>query len=128
MHLQASLAFASAAALGTVQLAAKLRERRTEHRMREIAGLVAHRADGGGSIRIPVPTRYGSTSNKRSAELSSQLAPALELIVGHLRIGRNVSAAIAEVIDSIDDPPGRSSSRHWKRRVWVRRSATHSSA
>jgi tight adherence protein B len=105
MHLQASLAFASAAALGTVQLAAKLRERRTEHRMREIAGLVAHRADGGGSIRTPVPHPLRDRrSNKRSAELSSQLAPALELIVGHLRIGRNVSAAIAEVVDSIDDP------------------------
>ncbi len=73
--------------------------------MREIAGLVAHRADGGGSIRTPVPHPLRDRrSNKRSAELSSQLAPALELIVGHLRIGRNVSAAIAEVVDSIDDP------------------------
>ncbi len=112
IHLQASLAFASAAALGAVQLGAKLRERRTERRVREIAGLVPIRSGsggalrfGGGAVRIPVPHPLRDRRiNKRSAELSSQLAPALELIVGHLRIGRNVNAAIAEVIDSIADP------------------------
>ncbi len=43
---------------------------------------------------------------KRGELLADQLAPALQLIVGHLRIGRNVMAAMSEVADDTPAPLG----------------------
>lgn len=40
----------------------------------------------------------------RSEQISMQLAPALQLIIGHLRIGRNFVSALAEVADSSAEP------------------------
>lgn len=40
----------------------------------------------------------------RADELSEQLAPALQLVVGNLRIGRNVLASIADVADAVAEP------------------------
>ena len=42
--------------------------------------------------------------SKRVDELSEQLAPALQLVVGNLRIGRNVLASVADVADAVADP------------------------
>lgn len=43
---------------------------------------------------------------KRRELLADQLAPALQLVVGHLRIGRNVVAALAEVAEDVPAPLG----------------------
>lgn len=43
---------------------------------------------------------------KRSEQLADQLAPALQLVVGHLRIGRNVTAAFSEVVAETSAPLG----------------------
>lgn len=40
----------------------------------------------------------------RAEQISMQLAPALQLIVGHLRIGRSFASALAEVAESSPDP------------------------
>lgn len=43
---------------------------------------------------------------RRREQLAEQLAPALQLVIGNLRIGRNVLASLAEVSDSVADPLG----------------------
>lgn len=104
-RLSASLAFAAAAALGFTQLRSRLADRGTERRMRQLVGVLptptAQRVPP--HIDLPHPL-HDRRQRKRNALLTSQLAPALELIVGHLRIGRNVNAAIAEVSDSLSEP------------------------
>ena len=101
----ASLAFAAAAALGTAQLRTRLQDRKTERRMRQLVGVEPFAAGTRTPVRVSIPhPMQDRKRRKRNAMLSSQLAPALELIVGHLRIGRNVNAAIAEVTDSISEP------------------------
>lgn len=45
-------------------------------------------------------------ARKRRDLLADQLGPALQLIIGHLRIGRNVVAAISEVADDTPAPLG----------------------
>ena len=104
-HVTASLAFAAAAAFSTMQLRARLGERRSEQRMRELAGVIPYREPKARrkSFEVPHPLQKRQR-RKESALLSSQLAPALELVVGHLRIGRNVTSAIAEVTDSLNEP------------------------
>jgi tight adherence protein B len=42
----------------------------------------------------------------RQTELADQLAPAMQLVVGNLRIGRNVLASLEEVSDSVGEPLG----------------------
>ena len=104
MTLTASLAFGAAAALGTVQVRTMLTHRRASRRMREMAGLVAPRDRAAPlQLRRPRPLQ-ARRERRRNQLLSSQLAPALELIIGHLRIGRNVGSAIAEVSDSLAEP------------------------
>jgi tight adherence protein B len=104
-HLSASLAFAAAAALTTAQFSGRLKERRAEHRMRQIVGVVPLAVDTQRRFTLTPPAHFFKRRNRRQNErLSSQLAPALELIVGHLRIGRNVGAALVEVTDTVDEP------------------------
>lgn len=104
MTLTASLAFGAAAALGTIQVRTFLADQRTSRRMREMAGLLTPR-DGTAPLRLRRPRPVKARRERRRAQLlSSQLAPALELIIGHLRIGRNVGSAIAEVSDSLAEP------------------------
>ena len=43
-------------------------------------------------------------ARKRTDALATELAPALELIVGHLRIGRNFMSALDEVSSTVPDP------------------------
>jgi len=45
-------------------------------------------------------------SVRRHDDLAEQLAPAMQLVVGNLRIGRNVLAALTEVSDGVADPLG----------------------
>ena len=105
VHLSASVAFAMAAALGTSQVRTRLQERQTERRMRQLAGIAPLDAAARAPLRVDVPhPMQDRRQRRRNALLSSQLAPALELIVGHLRIGRNIGAAIAEISDSISEP------------------------
>jgi tight adherence protein B len=104
MTLTASLAFGAAAALGTVQVRTLLADRRASRRMREMAGLLEPREPTAPfRLRRPRPLQ-ARRERRRALLLSSQLAPALELIVGHLRIGRNVGSALAEVSDSLAEP------------------------
>lgn len=104
-NLAASLAFAGAAALSYLQLRTRFEDGRTERRMRRLAGLLPPEVAPSrfGSIRLPHPLRERRRRLDRML-LSTQLAPAIELIVGHLRIGRNIAAAVAEVTDSLDEP------------------------
>lgn len=48
--------------------------------------------------------RVRQRNEKRSDDLSAELGPAIQLIIGHLRIGRNVVAAVAEVADTTPEP------------------------
>lgn len=105
MSLTVSLAFGAAAALGTLQAQSFLTDRRSARRMREMAGVVPFRervADAP-RLRLRNPLR-DRRERKQAAMVSSQLAPALELIIGHLRIGRNVGSAMSEVSDSLTEP------------------------
>lgn len=45
-------------------------------------------------------------ARKRREALADQLAPALQLVVGHLRIGRNVMSALSEVAEDTPAPLG----------------------
>lgn len=104
-HVAASLAFASSAGFFALQLRTRLAERRTERKMRELAGVVPFTNATARSMPIDLPHPLRERHRRReNLVLSSQLAPALELIIGHLRIGRNITAAMAEVTDSLDDP------------------------
>lgn len=49
-------------------------------------------------------TRQRAERRRRSELLASELAPTLQLVVGNLRIGRNLPAAIAEVVDVAGEP------------------------
>lgn len=44
--------------------------------------------------------------DKKNEKLSEQLSPALQLVVGNLRIGRNVLASLADVADATPAPLG----------------------
>jgi tight adherence protein B len=74
-----------------------------------LLGLVALGPVGALAGAVP-PMSYRSwesrRTRKRREQLADQLAPALQLVVGHLRIGRNVMSAIAEVADDTPAPLG----------------------
>ena len=56
---------------------------------------------------VPVIVRRAQVraeQRRRSDLLASELAPTLQLVVGNLRIGRNLPAAIAEVVESSGEP------------------------
>lgn len=63
----------------------------------------AQRARSSGRLRSFVPVMGKSSDNEK---LSEQLAPALQLVVGNLRIGRNVLASIDDVANSTPAPLG----------------------
>ncbi len=63
----------------------------------------AQRMKSSGRLRALVPTAGKTTDNEK---LSEQLAPALQLVVGNLRIGRNVLGSIDDVADSTPAPLG----------------------
>ncbi|MFZ9397844.1 MAG: type II secretion system F family protein [Ilumatobacteraceae bacterium] len=56
---------------------------------------------------VPVIVRRAQAKaeqRRRSDLLASELAPTLQLVVGNLRIGRNLPAAITEVVESAGEP------------------------
>ncbi|MBU3688713.1 MAG: hypothetical protein B7C54_12670 [Acidimicrobiales bacterium mtb01] len=56
---------------------------------------------------VPVIVRRAQVraeQRRRSELLASELAPTLQLVVGNLRIGRNLPAAIAEVVEAAGEP------------------------
>jgi tight adherence protein B len=64
-----------------------------------------------GLLLSPVPFAINTTLRKRQTRIRSEfvtteLAPALQLIIGQLRIGRNIVGAISEVAGSIPSPLG----------------------
>lgn len=77
-----------------------------------IAAVVAALAVGPiGSLAGAVPivtVRSWNTrrARKRREAMADQLAPALQLVVGHLRIGRNVMSALSEVAEDTPAPLG----------------------
>lgn len=102
-----AIVFGSAALLLTVWWS-MWRARRRLHRLaREQVGLapVSTTPTGNRGHRIH---RAGSARRRRrrNDEIDEQLSPALQLIVGHLRIGRNVVAALGEVAASTPEPLG----------------------
>ncbi len=85
----AASAFGGAASLGAVQLAPFVRRR--------IHGRPTNPVDRIKAIR---------TERARSSAIEDQLAPALQLIVGNLRVGRNVVASFSEVAEAVPEPLG----------------------
>jgi tight adherence protein B len=49
-------------------------------------------------------SRRTREQRRRSQELADQLAPALQLMIGHLRIGGNVLSSLSEVSETTADP------------------------
>lgn len=53
---------------------------------------------------VVTKSRHAREQRRRSEELAEQLAPALQLMIGHLRIGGNVLSSLSEVSESTQDP------------------------
>jgi len=87
--LLAAAAFASAASLGTAAVVPVVLARRNGNQPTLAQRIALLRSD-----------------RARATALEDQLAPALQLIVGNLRVGRNVVAALAEVAEVVPDPLG----------------------
>lgn len=77
-----------------------------------VVAIVGAMASGpGGVLAGAVPlvgyrARRQRNDDSRSEQIATELAPALQLMVGQLRIGRNVISSIAEVADTIPEPLG----------------------
>lgn len=74
-----------------------------------VLGLVAIGPLGVLAGAVPVMTWRSwnaRRARRRREQLADQLAPALQLVVGHLRIGRNVMAALSEVAEDTPAPLG----------------------
>jgi len=74
-----------------------------------LGGVVAIGPLGGAMGLVPVigwRSWNARKERKRRERLADQLAPALQLIVGHLRIGRNVTSAFSEVAAETPAPLG----------------------
>lgn len=103
--LPASFAFALAAALATVQVGRGIGRFRTGRRIRDNASGTGRSRSSSARRVVRLPHPFTARARRRRDEsISSQLAPALDLVIGHLRIGRNVVAAMTDVSDSLTDP------------------------
>ena len=82
------------------------------HRLaREQVGLAPRSTGATGSANVSsrrIHRRAFETrgQRKRNETLDSQLSPALQLVIGHLRIGRNIVSALAEVATNTAAPLG----------------------
>ena len=105
-----AVAFGSAAAVTATLGQNSVQEWRVHRHARQQVGLIAAPARSS-RRRGTIWTSRWRPWEKRKAQqradlISSELAPALQLIVGQLRVGRGVVAAIAEVAETIPDPLG----------------------
>ena len=126
--------FAIAGSLVVVETSSYVRQRRWRRRIRSHVGLEAESGSRGpewltlttawcaaaaavgfawagpvglGLAAVPLVvrrTRARMEKRRRSDQLAAELAPTLRLVVGNLRIGRNLPAAIAEVVDTAAEP------------------------
>lgn len=74
-----------------------------------LGGVAAFGPVGGAMGLVPVlgwRSWSARKERKRRERMADQLAPALQLIVGHLRIGRNITAAFSEVAAETPAPLG----------------------
>lgn len=74
-----------------------------------LVGIAAFGPIGGTLAVVPIVSWRSwraRSERKRREQLADQLAPALQLVVGHLRIGRNVAAAFSEVAAETPAPLG----------------------
>ena len=61
----------------------------------------------GGAVPLVTYRSWESRrARRRREEMADQLAPALQLMVGHLKIGRNVMSALSEVAEATPAPLG----------------------
>lgn len=93
----AASAFGAVASIGAVGAQAWWKSPSASSRLREVS-------ETRDSVVDRVKARHRET--KRKDDLADQLAPAMQLVVGNLRIGRNVVASLSEVSDSVADPLG----------------------
>lgn len=107
-ELMSAAAFGGAGVLATTQVQRWAGQWTAHRAARRQVGLAPARGgdtrqrDGRpGVIARPLQKRR---ERQRSEQLSMQLAPALQLIVGHLRIGRSFVSALAEVAESSSEP------------------------
>ena len=84
----AATAIGAAGALATIQVTSFVERR----------GLLAR------SLHPNRAVLFGRAEKLRAAAIDDQLAPALQLIVGNLRVGRNVVASVAEVAETAHEP------------------------
>lgn len=105
-----AVSFGMAAAITTVLGQRSLQEWRVRRHARSQVGLVtstARSARGRGTIRTSRWKPWQRRKARVRADLiGSELAPALQLVVGQLRVGRGVVAAIAEVAETVPPPLG----------------------
>ena len=108
-----ALLFGVAAVLLTVWWTS-LRARRRLHRLaRQQVGLIPRETTPAREAVLarlarehPLRPFAARRRRKRTEALDDQLSPALQLIIGHLRIGRNIVAALAEVATVTPEPLG----------------------
>lgn len=85
-----------------------LRSRRVHRRARQQVGLLApddpRSRNLVGWVTDVMTAESVVKKRRRSEELANQLGPALQLMIGHLRIGGNVLSSLAEVSEVSPDP------------------------
>lgn len=108
IEVLSAVAFGGAGLLGSTGLRSRAEAWRARRAARRQVGLVRRpvstsRGDGGPLAVLARPLRQ-RRERARAEQLSMQLAPALQLIVGHLRIGRSFASALTEVAESSPEP------------------------
>lgn len=109
-QLVSAVAFGSAAAVTAVLGQQSWQEWKVRHHAQQLVGLTSGKtrfSSQRNGIRISQWKPWQKRKAHERADLiSSELASALQLIVGQLRVGRGVVSAIAEVAETIPEPLG----------------------
>ena len=108
--LLASVAFGSAAAVAATLGQHSIEGWRVHRHAQQQVGLIATPIRTSRRRGTIWTSRWKPWEKRRAQQradlIGSELAPALQLIVGQLRVGRGVVAAIAEVAETIPEPLG----------------------
>lgn len=103
-----SFVFALSSALFVTQATIFTQRRGDRKLIKKNAGVSKSRSMNGSSPRRTISRLLRPIQENRrrlrDEQISAQLAPALSLITGHLRIGRTFNAAVAEVSDLVAEP------------------------